>query len=416
MRHRLPATMASTSSTRYLSAWVIAVTLLALSPGRAQTPSTPVAPNPVDSLLTESAQRLADGDYQGALSDASTALVLDPKNASAYEARGSIYIQQKLWDRAERDYISAYKLTPDPVYKFKLGEIKFLQKAYVDARPRFAALTGDPNLGQLATYKAFLCDLLGRHDAAAARDLNELDQTPDGPAHYYCHAAWDLYHSQRADANKLFKTADALYGDSTRNLYLESLAESRRFQLDTISFTTRAGATYTSVSVFLESAGLRLSTSTGWLTIPLDQLPDDLSAFPQNLREQIDRKRAVLGAAASTTTATFVTFTTSSGQAYHNVRWALVDSGLSVLTPDGWTTIPFKDLPTDLSTFPPELQQAITAERSAHAAGPLDLSIVSFTTRQGKTYSGIQAQPGPEGLRVLTHQRMGRRRLQRFAR
>jgi Tfp pilus assembly protein PilF len=388
----LPTTLART-----IGIGVIATAFVVLNPLRAQTPA---APNSVDSLLAESAQRLADGDYQGAISDASTALVLDPKNVAAYESRGSIYIQEKLWDRAERDYSEANKLKPDPVYQYKLGEIKFLQKSYEDAQPRFAALEKDPNLGQLAYYKAFLCDLLGGHDDAARHDLAVLNQAPEGPARAYSQAAYDIYHGQRAEAARLFKNAGELYGDSIRDLYVASLMETRRFQLDTVSFSTRDGTNYSGVNVFLESGGLRVSTSQGWITIPLNQLPDDLATFPEDLREQIDRRRAVQGAAVPPIT--FVSFTTQSGQTYTNVRWALDDSGLSVLTEDGWTSVPFKDLPADLSTFPADLQQQITEKRNARAAGPLEPGVVSFTTRQGKAYTDAQAQPGPEGLRVLT--------------
>ncbi len=67
--------------------------------------------------------------------------------------------------------------------------------------PRFAKLQGDPHLGDLASYKVFLCDMLGFHQAAALQDLAALDQGPQSPASCYSHIAWDLYHNQRAEAN-----------------------------------------------------------------------------------------------------------------------------------------------------------------------------------------------------------------------
>ena len=52
------------------------------------------------------------------------------------------------------------------------AQIKFMQKKYDEARPGFTALTQDPNIGDLAAYKVFLCDLLAGHEDAASRELN----------------------------------------------------------------------------------------------------------------------------------------------------------------------------------------------------------------------------------------------------
>jgi tetratricopeptide (TPR) repeat protein len=374
--------------------------LLSLGLGLAQESATTDGPGTSSSLLSESAQRLSDGDFEGAIRDASLALQLDPKNPAGYEALGSIYIQEKLWDRAESNYTLASKLSPDPVYKYKLAEIKFLQKDYEDARPLFLALKDNASLGELAFYKAFLCDLLSGHDSAAAQDLAERDRAPSGPSLYFTHAAWDLFHSQKADAAKYFNAADHLYDHSVTDLYISSLIEVHRFQVTTATFTDRSGASYNNASVFLESAGLRVSTKHGWVTLPLDQLPDDLSAFPEDLREQIDRKRAVLASASPPTI--LVSFTTKSGQTYDQVRWALEDTGLSVLTPDGWTSLPFGELPADLSVFPPELQEAITEKLHVHPTTPLDSGVVTFTTKQGKSYAEVEAKLGSDGVHVLT--------------
>jgi hypothetical protein len=400
------ATISRTRSTsrrrgfgRPLGASLLAA-LLSLGLAFAQESASTVGPGTSSSLLSESAQRLSDGDFEGAIRDASLALQLDPKNPAAYEALGSIYIQEKLWDRAERNYILASKLSPDPVYKYKLAEIKYLQKDYEDARPLFLALKDDANLGELATYKAFLCDLLSGHDSAAAQDLAERDRAPAGPSLYFCHAAWALFHNQRADASKYFNAADHLYGHSVGELYISSLIEIHRFQVATATFIDRSGTSYHNASVFLESAGLRVSTKHGWVTLPLEQLPDDLSAFPEALRQQIDRKRAVLASAPAPTT--LISFTAKSGQTYDNVRWSLEDTSLSVLTPDGWTSLPLGELPADLSVFPPELQQAIIDNRHAHPTSFLDSSAVSFTTKQGKSYTEVEAKLGSDGVHVLT--------------
>ncbi len=86
-----------------------------------------------------------------------------------------------------------------------------------------------------------------------------------------------------------------------------------------------------------------------------------------------------------------ISFTTQSGQTYDHVRWSLGAPGLAVLDADGWTTIPFAELPEDLTSFPPELQKAITARRSApgdqqHPDG--------FRHLHGQGWDEIRQRPG----------------------
>jgi len=390
-----------------LGGTILAIALFWPCPCPAQEPATnstaqssPSVADATRDLLSKSSGHLADGDLDQAIREACLAIQLDPHTASAYELRGSIYIEEKLWDKAERDYTTADKISPDIAYKYKLAEIKFLQKAYDNARPRFVALEGDAGLGDLAIYKVFLCDLLGGHEAASIRELSALSQADGHPSYYYCHAAWDWTHNQMADMNKLLTSARQLYGNSTYELYISSLSEALRYHPDTATFVTKDGKQYDHARVFLEDTGLRTSTPQGWVTLPLEQLPDDLSAFPEELRGQIAKKRADL----STTTAqiNLLSFTTTLGKSYDHVRWSVEDAGLLVLTSDGRVTIPFGQLPTDLSSFPPDLRQTIMQKRQSAANTPTHTALVSFATRQGKKYDQVRASLTEDGLHILT--------------
>ena len=361
-----------------------------------------IAPTPTgaaDDLLTKSTQDLSDGNLDQALGEVSAAIQLDPKNASAYELRGSIYIEKKLWDRAERDYGAAYQISPDIAYKYKMAEIKFLQEAFGDARFRFAALEGDARLGDLAAYKVFLCDLLGGHEAIAAQDLAAIDQAGKHPSYYFSHGAWDLFHRQMQEGTKFFATAQKLYDSSTFKLYYSSLIEVQRFHPMIATFTTKDGRKFDKAGVFPEEDGLRVYSSKGWITIPFEQLPDDLSTFPDELRDLIVRKREARAPVASTIRQ--VSFTDKSGKSYDQVRWTLADTGLSVMTADGWKLVPFDELPADLSVFPSELQQAIILRRQSAATSSKLSGIVSFSTKQGKQYDQVRALLTGSGLRVL---------------
>jgi hypothetical protein len=358
------------------------------------------APPTAASLVEQATHDAEDGRLDQAIREASSALELDPKNLSALELRGSIYVEAKLWDHAERDYTTLNQISPDPAYQYRLAQIKFLQKDFSNARPLFAALQNDSRLGDLAKYKVFMCDLLGTHEAFAGRDLATLDRTGQQPSFYYGQAAWALYHDQRAEANRLFAQAAGRFSTTICGLYLEAILVVQPFQPAVVSFTTKDGRKFIQSHVGLEGAGLRASTREGWTTVPLDQLPDDLSPFPPDMREAITRRRTAASAVVAETS--MLTFTTKSGKSYNQVRWMLEDSGIDVLTTAGWTSVPFDDLPADHSSFPPDLQKAI-AEMSKETTVPANsFSVVSFATRQGKRYDNVRASLDDEGVKALT--------------
>jgi hypothetical protein len=359
------------------------------------------APLTVGGLIDRAVQEQVDGKLDQADRDVSRALAMDPKNVRALDMRASLYFDEKYWDSAQRDYTTLNQISPDPSYQYKLAEIKYRQSDFSNARPLFAALGNDARLGDLARYMVFMCDLRGGHEAIAARDLGTLDRTGQQPSFYFGQGVWALYHDQRPTTSRLFAQATGRFSSTICGLYTAPLTDIRPFQLSTASFITKDGKQFSGSPVALESDGLRVETRQGWQTIPLNQLPDDLTPFPAEMRDEIGKRRT--GGAAATATATSVlSFTTRSGKTYGQVRWMLGDSGLEVLTDDGWISVPFDDLPADRSTFPAGLQKEL-AERSKEA-GTLGNSTteVSFTTREGKRYEEVRAWLGDDGVRVLS--------------
>ena len=344
------------------------------------TNASPTPPSDVDELRihklkTEASDDLDNGKLDDALASVDAALQLDPHDASLYELRGSIYIQQKLWDRAEADYQSALQVDPTAVsFKYKLADIKFLQKSYALARPGFHALESDPNLGELAKYKVFLCDILDFQDSSARRDLDALNAAPEKKqAYYFCNAVWDLFHKDRPGANKWLIEASHIFSSSEMDIYLSSLKNSNDLSSSIVSFTTKDGTPYTNAKVFVEDNGLRLSSTKGWITIPFAQLPTDLSSFPPDLKKEIETKENPSPAVAID--ADNLTFTTKDGKKFDQVKWSISEDGLRVLTSDGWITIPFEKLPEDLSHFPADAQtQIATKEKEALAKAAAETS------------------------------------------
>ena len=352
-------------------------------------------------LLRKASDNVDSGNLDEALSSIDAALQLDSSNSQAYELRGSIYIQKKLWDRAEDDYLKALSIDPSSVaFKYKLAEIKFLQQSFDIARIRFAALRNDPGLGDLAAYKVFLCDLQTGQEDLAASDLAQINRGEKKPSYYFCNAVWDMYHHKKKEANALFTAAADAYSDSVNDLYISSLKELNDFHAPVVSFVTKDGVEYNQVSVFVENDGLRVSSSRGWITVPFAQLPGDLSMFPLELREQIAAKNQMTP--AITTDPPLLSFTTKNGKQYNRVQWSVDGDGLHVLTADGWIRIPAEQLPEDPVAFPAEVREKITAERKSSPEAESVPQPLTFTTKKGELYDHVRWFIGDDGLHVLT--------------
>ena len=151
-------------------------------------------------------------DIDGALADLGQALQLKPDSVFAYQLRGSLYVQKKMFPEAEADFNSAYKLEPDNVViKFNLSELKFMQKNYDQARTGFVPLQKDPDMGDFAMYKVFLCDLYGGHEDLAKSELDAINNKGDDASYYFANAAWDLYHKDTEGARTWLVSASHIY-------------------------------------------------------------------------------------------------------------------------------------------------------------------------------------------------------------
>ncbi len=148
--------------------------------------------------------------------------------------------------------------------------------------------------------------------------------------------------------------------------------------------------------VVVDTSFLNLDTSTGLKTVQdsestLESLVHDYPAIQSLVQPQIDRLKddiTKLSAGQSLQDGTWLaqgqaarqgpptigggpktlTFTTKDGKKYVNARVDVTDTGISVLTADGGTTIPFDQLPDDLSGFPESVRKLVDQKRQAAVA------------------------------------------------
>jgi len=64
-----------------------------------------------------------------------------------------------------------------------------------------------------------------------------------------------------------------------------------------------------------------------------------------------------------------ISFTTRKGRHYDQVRTALGKAGLQLITSEGWIEVPFRELPRDVSVFPVEWRETISAGERAKNGG-----------------------------------------------
>jgi Tfp pilus assembly protein PilF len=230
---------------RYLSLALFASSFLLSPLGRGQqtattnTPSsTSAAPSqstvaalttPNDGaqkLIAAAIERVNANDTDGALNDLSQAIKLNPNSTGAYVLRASIYSQKKQWTQAEDDFKAAARIAPtNAVLKFNLVEVKFMQKQYDAARPGFVALEKDPDMGDFAAYKVFLCDLFGGHEAVAKKELDVFNDAGGNPSYYFSNAAWSLFHRNLDDARSWLHSASDIYPLRKNAYYAQSLRD-----------------------------------------------------------------------------------------------------------------------------------------------------------------------------------------------
>jgi len=180
--------------------------------------------NPVTFLLSQAFQLLEQKQFDAAMDKVNAALQAGPQSPAALGLRGNIYAEEKLWDQAEKDYRTALQLDGKNLQiKFNLAELQFMQKNYDNARAGFTVLKQDPDLGDLAAYKVFLCDLFSGHEEVASQELDAFNQVGSNASYYFGNAAWSLAHQKPEDARGWLQSASNIYAADKFRLYAASL-------------------------------------------------------------------------------------------------------------------------------------------------------------------------------------------------
>jgi tetratricopeptide (TPR) repeat protein len=182
--------------------------------------------DPDNRLLAEADKLDHEGNRDAALEKVAEVLKAYPRSVNGYLARGKIYSQMKKWAEAKEAFQAILEINADcPPAQFNLCELQFMQKQYDDARVGFEALEEDPDLGDLAAYKVFLCGLFAGHEDKAKKELDAFNANGSNPSYYFSNAAWDLYHKEPDDARVWLSRAQRIYYPYKLELYASSLID-----------------------------------------------------------------------------------------------------------------------------------------------------------------------------------------------
>ena len=219
------------ASSLYLAIMCL-VAYSACSRTMADDTNAPTAVNAADpkaqaySLYTQATRLREAGDLDGALAKAKDALVLAPTEVELLVFCGDIYAKKRDWDNATREFSAALAQRPeDALARFDLAEIKLMQKQYDAARPEFQALMNDGKIGDLATYKVFLCDLFGGHLEQAQVELKNFAQAQNKPSYTYGEAAYWFYLDHADYAHRSLDEGAAKFSDREVQAYTSTLKE-----------------------------------------------------------------------------------------------------------------------------------------------------------------------------------------------
>ena len=222
--------------------FALCATALGLASGQAQVPSgtaasapatapssSPALTSPTDAaqmLIRSAMDKMNANNPDGALHDLTQAIKVNPNSTGAYVLRASLYCQRKQWQQAEDDFAAAQKIAPtNTVLKFNVIEVRFMQKQYDAARPGFLSLVNDPDMGDFAQYKVFLCDLFGGHEDMAKKELDVFDAAMGNPSYYFANAAWCLVHKDLDGARDWLLSASRIYAPRKNAYYAQTLRD-----------------------------------------------------------------------------------------------------------------------------------------------------------------------------------------------
>ena len=188
--------------------------------------STGTGPDQTSKELENIVSLEKQGQYDSALAKATAVIQAEPKNVNAYIVRGHIYSEMKLWDKAGADYQAVLQIDPENFpANFNICEVNLMQKDYDHARVGFVALEGNPDWGDLAAYKVFVCDLFAGHEAVAQSELDAFDKAGGHASYYYSKATWEFYHKHPEPAQTWLDEAAWIYPHKKVYFYSATLVD-----------------------------------------------------------------------------------------------------------------------------------------------------------------------------------------------
>jgi tetratricopeptide (TPR) repeat protein len=152
-------------------------------------------------LFISRAEALDDkGELDRAIADLNTAIELDPKNVTAFESRGTLFVRSGKPDRAIEDYNEAIRLDPNYAQAHAdRGVAYYLKGDYMRAIENYdEAIRLDPKHAVSYSNRAAAYKKAGRNDRSIA-DQSEAIKIEPGRAEFYDNRGLSYAHNRDYD-------------------------------------------------------------------------------------------------------------------------------------------------------------------------------------------------------------------------
>lgn len=141
------------------------------------------------------------------------------KSVRLHNLRGSCYLELRIFDKAEKSYNEALKLSPNnPSILFNIAECMFVGKRWQEAHDKFQEILKlVPNAGsgvtRLIEFKLMLCKKKLGLDKEAKMLAEKYDYQDDSPFYYYAQAALAFDNKNTVEAEQWLARARRIFRD-----------------------------------------------------------------------------------------------------------------------------------------------------------------------------------------------------------
>lgn len=179
-----------------------------------------------DELYKMAAKAYENNENEKALELLTQAEQVRPYQIHCYNLRGSIYLKNKNFQKAQENFQKALQIEPQSqMLRYNLAQVYFDQKLYAESKKIFQQLNAENQNDQQIQFRLFLCNLLMNEQSSVGSFLASLKKDTETPLYDYCHAAKEFHNGNSIQAMEFVRSAFRDYSPEQNAIFSYSLVE-----------------------------------------------------------------------------------------------------------------------------------------------------------------------------------------------